>query len=218
MKDGRRDLVQCLPAYVEIRLNLWSIRGNAIPDGLTDNNQFVRVVISDFTYEESTVTHANPGDYCSKHCQCNGDCINGRCEDISTPSPSPVPSPVPNPVPSPLPSPVPSPIPSLVPSPSPSCPDSPLRFVWKENKRSCKWVGFKAFRCQKPKMSSHCPDTCGSCDVYGMQNSRATFMWGGVERDCAWFRGLKKWKKRKLCVEKDGIAYTCRRTCAPFRA
>jgi len=93
--SGQRDYIQCLPAEVEIRMNLWNFRGMTTPTGMTDD-QYVEVVIDNFVYEPSAVLFAGYGDYCSKHCQCAGLCVNGRCEEVnpgtsSFPSPSTTP-------------------------------------------------------------------------------------------------------------------------------
>ena len=90
--QGRRDYVQCLPANVELRFNLWNMFGSQAPDGVSDT-EVVKVVIDNFEYVESPLRFIQQGDYCSKHCQCEGNCINGKCEigtDITTqPTPSP---------------------------------------------------------------------------------------------------------------------------------
>jgi len=82
---GVQDYVQCLPADVEIRLNLWNIEGNTRPNGLTDD-QLVEVVIDNFTYTPSVSSYVEPGGYCSKHCQCDAymGCINGQCTQPPT--------------------------------------------------------------------------------------------------------------------------------------
>jgi len=86
--NNREDYVQCLPADVELRINLWIMEGvNAPPQGL-QNEDFVEVVLGKLIYEEAGIDYVVPGDYCSKHCQCAAPqgCVNGRCIG-STPAP-----------------------------------------------------------------------------------------------------------------------------------
>jgi hypothetical protein len=92
--SGRRDYIQCLPAEVEIRMNLWNFLGANVPDGMSDG-QRIEVVIDDFTYEPASVSFIEEGEYCSKHCQCQGSCINSKCSSTgpATPTSSPVSSP-----------------------------------------------------------------------------------------------------------------------------
>jgi hypothetical protein len=89
--QGCADYVQCLPADVEIRINLWNMSGMSVaPTGLNDD-EYVEVIIDNFIYEEAVgVKFVEPGDYCSKHCQCEASqgCVNGRCIDPITMSPS----------------------------------------------------------------------------------------------------------------------------------
>jgi len=87
---GCTDNVQCLPAAVEIRINLWSIGGSTTaPQGLSDTD-VVEVIIDNFTHEESSVEFALPGDDCSKHCQCEGHWFDGKCSGTNEhPSNSP---------------------------------------------------------------------------------------------------------------------------------
>ena len=44
----------------------------------------VKVTIDCFEYVESTVRYIEEGGYYSKHCQCEGDSMNGRCEKAET--------------------------------------------------------------------------------------------------------------------------------------
>lgn len=72
--------VQCLPADVEIRMNLWNVQGVATPIDMTDDMS-IKVVIDNFYYHESGETHVPSGGSCSKHCQCaaNSYCDAGVC-------------------------------------------------------------------------------------------------------------------------------------------
>ena len=97
---GLKDYVQCLPADVEIRMNLWSIDGKTNPPDGVNDNQYVEVVIDNFHYQEDGISFADPGDFCTKHCQCSGvgGCVNGRCSQQSSPTKTPTMSPTKSPV------------------------------------------------------------------------------------------------------------------------
>jgi hypothetical protein len=77
---GLDDYVQCLPADVEIRMNLWNMFGSAMPVGMSDN-QVVEVIIDDFTFTPSNLEYVMNGGYCTKHCHCDPSslCLNGIC-------------------------------------------------------------------------------------------------------------------------------------------
>jgi hypothetical protein len=81
---GIPDRVQCLPANVEVRLNLYNLGGLDTPTGM-QNNDVVEVVIDRFSYTPSGETAVADGETCSKHCQCESEslCINAKC--TSTP-------------------------------------------------------------------------------------------------------------------------------------
>jgi len=81
--NGLNDYIQCLPANMEIRINLWNSNGAVAPSGWDDNYK-VEVTISDFTYTPSGLTSVLNGDYCSKSCMCDGmsTCINGKCVNM----------------------------------------------------------------------------------------------------------------------------------------
>ena len=75
------DYIQCLPANVEIRLNLWDMNGSSdsfAPSvaGLTDGTR-VEVVIDDFDFTPSSTDHVPNGEGCTKHCQCGPNSICG---------------------------------------------------------------------------------------------------------------------------------------------
>jgi hypothetical protein len=74
------DNIQCLPADVEVRINLWNMNGAVAPSGMADNH-IVEVVIDGFSYTPSNVQGVANGQACSKHCQCLGTsrCVNGIC-------------------------------------------------------------------------------------------------------------------------------------------
>lgn len=73
------DFVQCLPADMEVRLNLWNLFGSATPVGMTIN-QVVEVVIDNFAYTPSSLTEVSPGGTCSKDCQCgSSQCQSNTC-------------------------------------------------------------------------------------------------------------------------------------------
>ena len=78
VQAGQSDYVQCLPAQVEVRLNLWNMHGINTPTGMT-TNQVVEVVLDDFVYTPSGSTVIASGGYCSKNCQCSTSCVANRC-------------------------------------------------------------------------------------------------------------------------------------------
>jgi hypothetical protein len=77
---GVPDRVQCLPADIEVRLNLWNLLGTATPTGMSENH-VVEVVIDNFAYAPSGLRSVLDGDSCTRRCQCEAgsDCINGAC-------------------------------------------------------------------------------------------------------------------------------------------
>jgi len=173
--QGRRDYVQCLPANIEIRLNLWNMFGSNAPNGLSDT-EYVKVVIDRFEYVESSVSHVEDGGYCSKHCQCVGNCLNGKCE--ATPA-SCVDSPLgygkrqrlctwvaDDPVLRCSKKGVDSHCPNTCGTCS-TCVDATKKWwLTAEKKRKCKWASKRLpdlTRCEKPGVKETCRKTCGVC-------------------------------------------------------
>ena len=76
--EGRPDYVQCLPANMEVRMNLWNLHGVNAPTGLTTDRR-VEVIIDDFSYTPSGLTAIVEGGHCSKDCQCETACVDGLC-------------------------------------------------------------------------------------------------------------------------------------------
>jgi hypothetical protein len=77
---GLNDYVQCLPADVEVRINLWNMFGGVLPVGMLDS-QVVEVVIDNFSFTPSNLQYVVDGGYCTKHCHCDSSsmCVNGIC-------------------------------------------------------------------------------------------------------------------------------------------
>jgi beta-glucanase (GH16 family) len=77
---GLDDYVQCLPADVEIRMNLWNLFGSVTPVGMSDD-EVVEVIIDDFYFTPSNLEYVVDGGYCTKPCQCDvsSSCVNGIC-------------------------------------------------------------------------------------------------------------------------------------------
>jgi hypothetical protein len=77
---GLNDYVQCLPADVEVRINLWNIFGSVLPVGMLDS-QIVQVVIDNFSFTPSNLQYVVDGGACTKHCNCDASsmCVNGIC-------------------------------------------------------------------------------------------------------------------------------------------
>jgi len=84
---GRPDPIECLPAQVELRLNLWNLGGSEMPLEMNEGDE-IRVLVDEVTYAPSSETHVAVGDSCSKDCQCEGQCVGGVCMDAFTLSPS----------------------------------------------------------------------------------------------------------------------------------
>jgi hypothetical protein len=82
LSAGLPDRVQCLPAPIDIRINLWNLNTQAtdVSMGLSDD-EVVEVVIDRFTFTSSNETGVGEGAYCSKDCQCNEGliCSGGFC-------------------------------------------------------------------------------------------------------------------------------------------
>jgi hypothetical protein len=233
VSQHRQDYVQCLPNNVEIRMNLWNTQGVSAPDGLSDTD-YVKVVIDNFQYIESDQKHIPAGNSCSKHCQCVGDCIDGRCEAVEVDSfePSLTPSvhdsvelsQTPSVQGSSESSNTPSStgdtasptISSEVPSSSPvvSCEDSPFAFIKNAKERTCDWVGIKkdkiAQRC-RGKAKFHCRSTCGKCQI--CRNSRAKFEWKTDTADT--FKKCSFIKKKNLVqrCQITGVKESCPKLC-----
>jgi len=74
------DPIQCLPAKMGIRINLWNSKGSVAPFGRNDKYK-VEVTITDFTFNPSVLTSVPNGGYCSKDCMCNASskCLNSKC-------------------------------------------------------------------------------------------------------------------------------------------
>ena len=92
------DYIQCLPANVEVRLNLWDMNGanggSFAPDvaGLNDGTR-VEVVLDDFAFTPSSMDHVPDGGSCSKNCQCSPSSTcgaSGTCVLTNPPSAAPV--------------------------------------------------------------------------------------------------------------------------------
>ena len=175
--QSRRDYVQCLPANIEICLNLWNMFGSFRPHGLSEY-EYVKVVIDDFQYVESPLRHIEMGAYCSKHCQCIRNCLNGRCESVEL-TDAPTMSPIETTT-------APSGNPSHAPHGGP-CKDSNTRMVQGNKGRGCDWVEErKGIRCKRPAFARHCPKTCNACTEYRCSDTTKQFMvWNKKRKRCS---------------------------------
>jgi len=206
---GCTDYVQCLPADIEIRINLWSIDGlTAAPQGLSDTDS-IEVVLDDFTYQESNVEYASPGDYCSKHCQCEAElgCVNGQCITIvtpPTPTPEPTQSPTQHPTPAaPTTSPTPEPTQSPTQHPTPAAPTtSPTPEPTQSPTQHPTTAA--------PTTSEPTPqDSVTSCNDSSYRFR--TFKKSGkrIWRDCIWV----KTRSTETRCSFDGVSAMCPNTC-----
>lgn len=77
---GEDDHIQCLPADIELRLNLWSMFGSSTPTGMEDHWR-VEVVIDKVEYEPSGLIGVPDGGVCAKDCQCtpSSSCVDNVC-------------------------------------------------------------------------------------------------------------------------------------------
>lgn len=91
---------------------------------------------------------------------------------------------------------------------SPSCEDSPL-----DISDSGTLIPCASADCTSPTMSSHCPDTCGTCDLYGCEDSDANFVYNGQERSCDDLIALPPGQINYLCNNFVEASNTCRDTC-----
>lgn len=76
------DRIQCLPANVEIRFNIWNWQGDPfVAPAQYSDNHMARVVIDNFSFVPSSVSFVEDGNDCSKHCQCRSTsrCFNTVC-------------------------------------------------------------------------------------------------------------------------------------------
>ena len=83
IESGLTDYVQCLPANVEIRLNLWNMFGTQQPTDMTNSDE-VEVVIDSVAHVPSGLTGIRDGNYCTKNCQCQSSstCRQNICKPL----------------------------------------------------------------------------------------------------------------------------------------
>lgn len=80
IQSGTEDYVQCLPAQVEVRMNVWNMFGTQTPTDMTDLD-VVDVVIDNFKFIKSGEVGLANGKQCTKDCQCmpSSVCSNNLC-------------------------------------------------------------------------------------------------------------------------------------------
>lgn len=79
---GQPDFTQCLPANIEVRINLWNLYGSLPPTGLAMKDSYiVAVVIADFNYTASGLESVPDGAACWKdcHCEAGSKCLGNVC-------------------------------------------------------------------------------------------------------------------------------------------
>lgn len=78
---GAKDFTQCLPADVEVRMNLWNLFGTGRPTEMEDHHM-VEVVIDGFSFRPNGLTEVEDGGACTKDCQCGASatCVSNRCQ------------------------------------------------------------------------------------------------------------------------------------------
>ena len=83
VRAGEPDFTQCLPADVEIRINLWNLYGTLPPTDMVGKEQhIVEVVIDDFSYAPSGLEYVPDGEVCSRDCHCSPSsmCFSNHCQ------------------------------------------------------------------------------------------------------------------------------------------
>jgi len=85
LSRGQPDYTQCMPAQVEVRINLWHLHGSFVQPTDMEDSHVIQVVIDNFTYEPSGRTGVTDGGLCSKDCQCQpgSQCRNQVCTKLS---------------------------------------------------------------------------------------------------------------------------------------
>jgi len=94
---------------------------------------------------------------------------------------------------------------------SAECEDSGASVFYNGRSVSCAQVE-SAGKCSVAVAASHCPNTCGACDVYGCEDSLAPWITDGVSNSCATLAGLDADGIAESC-ETSSVASTCRETC-----
>jgi hypothetical protein len=82
LKKGEPDFTQCLPADMDVRINLWNLYGSLPPTELAMKDSYVvEVVIDGFSYTPSGVESVPDGGACSKDCHCDpaSVCLSNVC-------------------------------------------------------------------------------------------------------------------------------------------
>lgn len=84
LNAGTPDYIQCMPADVEVRLNVWHLFGNSQPKGMQDTD-VLEVVFDDFQFTPNGLHALQDGGTCSKNCQCGADstCQNNKCTYVA---------------------------------------------------------------------------------------------------------------------------------------
>jgi hypothetical protein len=86
---GEPDYTQCMPAQVEVRINVWNLYGSTTTPTDMQDSHIVEVVIDKFEFTPSGLTGVPLGGSCGKDCQCDGSsrCIGNRCTRVGRSSP-----------------------------------------------------------------------------------------------------------------------------------
>lgn len=86
LREQQPDYTQCMPAQVEVRMNLWNLFGSSKPQGMEDTHA-VQVVIDKFEFKPSGEKALPESGICTKDCQCdeNSRCLQNRCRASKPP-------------------------------------------------------------------------------------------------------------------------------------
>jgi hypothetical protein len=98
------------------------------------------------------------------------------------------------------------------------CVDTDLKFYVnsKLKRGGCRWVSRKLIRrgrrCNKGRVSSMCPVTCGTCESEKYINGGQKFLLNGSQERCSWINRKPDNEKAVLCSMND-VRQLCRFTC-----
>jgi len=106
--------------------------------------------------------------------------------------------------------------PSLVPiSESPgdsdACVDSPFNSSIGDGTLGCDFVASNPQYCASGA-DSHCPVTCGTCDIHQCEDSEIEFTFNGEIHYCPYLNSASQQIKDQACAN-DDVVKTCRLTC-----
>merc|ERR1712045_767239 len=85
-----------------------------------------------------------------------------------------------------------------------TCSDSGVPISYLGRDITCNIIS-RRNKCDRPVAASHCPETCGMCEMYGCADSDAPFEYDGGTEFCS--------SIPDSACDTPSIASTCRETC-----